>query len=54
MRFKNDCLAAALTLLVKNGILDEKRLITELAKDGYESVFEYLNEVYKEQFGDGE
>jgi hypothetical protein len=54
MRFKNDCLAAALTLLVKNGILDEEKIIMELAKEGYESLFEYLNSVYKEQFGDGE
>jgi hypothetical protein len=54
MRNKKDCLAAALTLLVKHGILDLEKIITESKKGGHESLFEYLNSVYKESFGDGE
>lgn len=43
----NECLAAALTLLTLNGIMNVEE-VTKATKTGYGEVFDLLNQKYRE------
>jgi len=48
MRDIRDCLAAALTLLIHHGLADEEQLSEIIREEGTESLYDHLNEKYKE------
>lgn len=45
---QRDCLKAALTLLVKSGVLKEDDVLNAISGGGHDGIFELLNEKYKE------
>lgn len=44
------CLAAALTLLVKAGEIDARRINEVIPTEGYEGIYNLLNARYKEAY----
>jgi hypothetical protein len=45
---ENDCLCAALTLLIKSEVLDESQITQVIIEGGHDKLFDLLNDKYKE------